>query len=351
MSCVAPGCKSGNGTKNIFPPGVGKHRFPKNPDLRQKWANAIPRKNWQPSKHSRICSLHFDDSDYVTDHQDSNAHRKRNHKLKVRRLKVDAVPHYFPGCPSYLSKKRALIRSETATATFRQNQIANSIELQSKNFLVSDDVIDFKSLLSNLPAEFPSSWNAIILKPEEKVIIEGVDFNEEGKPTFRFSLTIKSSLQFVMFANGCIVNSNCVKQITKIDKIERHSDVLNILAFLNSFSCQMPALIDIVEDCVQKLTSMLQQSVEQEDLLNQKLEFLVDQLSLAIVPLPSRKYSTKTLWKTLTWMKTSPALYKLLLADGLLTLPSLSRLQRLGSAFHLETGTEKKFSFTDYVYM
>jgi hypothetical protein len=96
MSCVVPGCTSGYGTNNKFPPGVGKHRFPKKPELRKIWINAIPRKDWQPTESSRVCSLHFDDLDFFIERQDSNVHRKTG-ELKVRRLKTDAVPRKFPG--------------------------------------------------------------------------------------------------------------------------------------------------------------------------------------------------------------------------------------------------------------
>ena len=57
MSCCAPGCKTGYGTKGTYPPGVGGHHIPKKPDIRQKWMEAIPRANWKPTKHTRICSL------------------------------------------------------------------------------------------------------------------------------------------------------------------------------------------------------------------------------------------------------------------------------------------------------
>lgn len=339
MSCVAPNCKSGYGTKNVYPPGVGKHRFPTDPVLRKQWIAAIPRSSWEPSDHSRICSLHFDPSDYTKEHHDSNKHRKKNTALKKKRLKSDAVPRYFPGCPSYLSTKPPIRRSETATSAFRQNRIAKLTEQQSKNFLDADKVIDFKSLLSSLPEEFPSSWNAIILKKEDKLIIEDVDFDEDGKPVFRYSIAISSTLEFALFSNDCSVSPDRVKHILKSEKIERHSDVLNILAFLNCYSVQTPTLSDTVKDCTSKLSKVLKQTVEPEDSLTQKLEFIVEQLSLAVSPVQSRKYSSKLLWKCLSWQKTSPALYKLILSEGQLSLPSVSRLHRLGSAYHLETGS------------
>ena len=57
-------------------------------------------------KHSRICSLHFRDSDFVDEHCDSNTTRRKNlssSQLKHRHLQKDAVPTIFPNLPCYLS--------------------------------------------------------------------------------------------------------------------------------------------------------------------------------------------------------------------------------------------------------
>ncbi len=48
------------------------------------------------------------DLDFVKDRQDINVHRKTV-ELKVRRLKMDAVPWKFPGCPVDLSRKDQLV--------------------------------------------------------------------------------------------------------------------------------------------------------------------------------------------------------------------------------------------------
>ena len=337
MSCVVPGCKSGYGTKNVFPPGVTKHRFPKDLELRKRWRDAIPRADWEPTDHSRICSLHFDDSDYNSQHQDSNKHRKNDPDLKVRRLKEDAIPRYFPGCPSYLSSKPPQQRSEAATSSNRFSKISQQLEAKSQSFLDSDVVTDFASLMKNLPTEFPSSWGAITLKRDDELVIEEVAFSEDGKPHFRYSLKVDASLSFRMTSNDITVSPSKIRHINSSGLIERHSDVSNILAFLNSSSDKNPKCDDAIEDCITKL-SKVSASAHADDPLRRKLDFVIEQLSLIATPKTSRRYSAKLQWKSLTWMKTGPALYKQLLSDGLMTLPSLTRLQRLSSAYRLETG-------------
>ncbi len=89
-SCVAFGChnrvKAGS--------GISFHRFPhKNPELLQKWLNAIKRKDWLPKAHSYICSVHFQPSCFV-DHQGQGRCR----------LKEDAVPTIFAAFPNYYQR-------------------------------------------------------------------------------------------------------------------------------------------------------------------------------------------------------------------------------------------------------
>jgi len=64
-SLLVSGCKSGYGSSKL-PPGVTRHVFPKNPDMRQKWIKAIPQKDLQPTPHSVICSIHFCETDFKT---------------------------------------------------------------------------------------------------------------------------------------------------------------------------------------------------------------------------------------------------------------------------------------------
>jgi len=338
MSCIVPGCKSGYGTENKIAAGVVLHRFPKDSDQRRKWCLAIPRANWQPSEYSRICSIHFDPSDYHSEHQDSNKYRKNGPDLIKKRLKPEAVPRFFPGCPSYLSSQKPPERSEASTSESRRQCVAIQVEKKGQDFLKADNVRDFQTLMEKFPFEFPCSWNIVTLKMPDKFVIDGAEFNEDGRPSFKYSLTIHANLDFSLFTSNSSIPASKVKHITETYRIQRFSDVENILAFLNSYSCQEPDAKDVIEECVNRLSRLAKKTVVKDESLSQKLEFISEQLSLALMPANSRRYSTKLLWHCLTWMKTGPAVYKVLLSDGFLTLPSLSRLHRLSSAFSLETG-------------
>ena len=85
MACVVPQCKSGHGNKSLVPPGVRMHRFPKPQEQFEAWVKAIPRSDWHPKKHSRVCSLHFEESDYETEHETATL----DEHIKVKNLQFN----------------------------------------------------------------------------------------------------------------------------------------------------------------------------------------------------------------------------------------------------------------------
>ncbi|XP_051803372.1 uncharacterized protein LOC127533698 [Acanthochromis polyacanthus] len=55
IACCAVGCTNRQGCKQ----NLSFYRIPLDKDRRRRWIATINRKNWQPSKYSRICSEHF----------------------------------------------------------------------------------------------------------------------------------------------------------------------------------------------------------------------------------------------------------------------------------------------------
>ena len=97
VSCVAYGCTNrhkGAGSSLAF------HKFPQDIEKRRKWIHALRRDNFEPTSSSRLCSEHFQPSDY------------ENYGMR-RRLKIDAVPSIFLAFPEHLQtikvKKRRIL--------------------------------------------------------------------------------------------------------------------------------------------------------------------------------------------------------------------------------------------------
>ena len=74
------------------------HVFPSDPDLRNAWIRNVGRPNdWEPTPNSTICSLHFEENNYLVKSQDKNESRKRKNdgQLQRKTLRPDAVPTLF----------------------------------------------------------------------------------------------------------------------------------------------------------------------------------------------------------------------------------------------------------------
>ena len=155
---------------------------------------------------------------------------------------------------------------------------------------------------------------------------------------FKFNLSIQNDLQFSMFSHGVSIPLSKVSYITPNGRIERYSDISNLMAFLKNYSEMPPESLDLIDHCVKLLRKLIQESPDTDETLVKKVSFILEQLTLAKQNPNSRRYSTSFLWSAIIWMKTSPALYKLISDDGFLTLPSQSYLKQLSSSFSLESG-------------
>ena len=129
--------------------------------------------------------------------------------------------------------------------------------------------------------------------------------------------------------------SSNVKHICKLEKIERFSDVSNILAYLRSNLSPEDNQTHQLKMCISKLSKIIEAENQESDNCK-KLLFLRDQL--ALINKAPKRYSSSFIWQALTWFKTSPSLYPLLQNDGLLALPSIGYLKQISSSFSLETG-------------
>ena len=318
---------------------MSRHVFPKDPGRKEQWIKAIPRKDWSPGKYAVVCSLHFEETDFKSGREDTNKRRKLEN-LQIRCLKHDAVPRIFPNLPSYLTSHRPKERPSSSTSASRFQVMELKMNEEAENFLDADRISTFEDLKTLKAASFPSSWNVISHEGSDRIIFDEILLNEDGRPTFKFSLTVQLNLQVVMFTRNISVPIKRILHICKSGKIERLSDVTNILAFLNSFADSPQPVEDTLHNYTSRLEEILESS-EISETLSLKLLFLMEQLKLLKGSPQSNRYSTSFLWTALTWQKTSPALYKLMREDGLLTLPCPSYLKQISSSFCLESGLSK----------
>lgn len=118
-------------------------------------------------------------------------------------------------------------------------------------------------------------------------------------------------------------------------KLERASEVLTAVVFLNNLSTASLPPKDTVEFACTILESMLP-DLEEES--HKKLTFLMEQLQLVLKGPKQRRYSSFILTTAMMWQMTSPALYNQILSETVLTLPSVRYLKRLSSALAVSAG-------------
>ncbi|XP_035210868.1 uncharacterized protein LOC118185167 [Stegodyphus dumicola] len=109
--CCVPLCKGNYPTG----PKLSVFSFPKNEDLKIEWLSAIQRKDFSPKKSSKVCELHFKESDFKVEASafDSKNGILISAPLQVRRLKENTVPSIFKDYPSvYSSKSSTIVRED-----------------------------------------------------------------------------------------------------------------------------------------------------------------------------------------------------------------------------------------------
>ena len=153
--CAAINCRSGysGDSKN---PNVTFHSFPlNNEELSKIWLKNIARKDFTPTKYSRLCSLYFKAEDFKesSDQTQSCKNRRKNVKLLNRRLKKGAIPTIFKNLPSYYVSEDVPLRSGMALPTLRNEKAAKLLEEQTEKSLETDELKSFDSLVSCLTEE------------------------------------------------------------------------------------------------------------------------------------------------------------------------------------------------------
>ena len=126
------------------------HSFPLNDEqLLQAWMKRIARKDFNPTKYSRLCSLHFKADDFIShsiDQQTRCKQKRPNSLLTKKRLKSDAVPSIFKNISEYYTYKDAPSRSGLLLSSSRLEKEAAELDFQRESFLNGDKITNLDEL-------------------------------------------------------------------------------------------------------------------------------------------------------------------------------------------------------------
>ena len=119
--CVAFNCNN----RSVRKPGVSFFSFPKENDLRRKWIVKVKRQDWSPTKYSKLCSDHFDNSCFISD----KAMISIGWKPGRKRLKADAVPTLFKYKENIEAVKKCALKPRGAAAKRQRLEVKRYISL------------------------------------------------------------------------------------------------------------------------------------------------------------------------------------------------------------------------------
>lgn len=129
----------------------------------------------------------------------------------------------------------------------------------------------------------------------------------------------QSSMAVFLWREGTPVPVRDIAHIVGINLVSTCAQVLNILSFLkNSLDSQTNNKLD---HCISLIESALEDQ-EEGSKISVKLHFIAEQICLLRTGTHQRRYSLKFLASCVLWENTSPNLYRQLVEEDLMTLPS-----------------------------
>ncbi|XP_075739881.1 uncharacterized protein LOC142785325 [Rhipicephalus microplus] len=351
--CCVPGCRGnydGEKTVRVF-------TFPADADRRRRWLKAIPRADFEPGKRSVVCERHFRESDILTSSKyvDSKTGKVVEAKLKIARLRSDAVPSVFPNCPAYLSAPAATSREAPAEKRMRleaaslREAIANSLETHEEEE-TKHKFDTFQALLECLPQMKLSNFWSVISRP---ACIHFLNLALEDAPRVLLSITVLEDLTVKVHCQDV--------QLTTIDGIgaipHEVNDIRCLTRLLDSveslhgeLSCKHE---DKIEGLLKLAFSLLEDASNCEladvERLN-AIRFLKEQVSLLLVRHSKQsRYSPEFLVLSSILFTISPHAYRFLRSTGNVRLPHPSTIRRVCNSYNVSPEAEQQgASFLSY---
>lgn len=295
-----------------------------------------------------MCSLHFLESDFETTTQDTNSTRRKRRiaaaidtntsQVKKARLKDDAVPSQWPGAPAYLSVKIPPNRAQSrATAEARRKLQVEREDAKYEAFLSRERVHCLDDVLAKLD-EITLPDGVAVVQRTNCVIFLYIEEKGFGKINIMFHLTIFKDCSFRMEVQNTVCPNSVSSSVTDDNHIKYLWEISNILAILKNcgekFFEEGDSALRIIKDFQRKIDQL----AYEDSSLKRKIDFLIEQLLLAVVPKSQRKYSSDLLACAAMWRNTSPTLYNQILGEGHLTLPCVSWLKKLTSSLTMSFG-------------
>ena len=252
-------------------------------------------------------------------------------------LKKTAIPSQFPNCPFYLSKVIPSERSDSVQAEKRFKRAEQNLEAKNNAFLTHQVFSSFSELKSRIEEIIlPSGITPII--SEDVIQFVALRFNSEKVPFIVFSLSIDQDLKCNMSVNGSKFPSDAVTRSlgVKNETVTDLTAIGNVLAHLKHKAECITFDEDLVTHHLDQLEAIFSAS-EDENFIT-KMYFLIEQCRMSLKRKRSRRFSSQLMALAVIWQKISPQLYRHMLHEDLLCLPSERHIKRISTALTVSSG-------------
>ena len=318
-TCVVKKCRSGYRSEkkknvNLEPPKL--YRFPKKKERYELWKTKVGQLG-NVNEKSCICEKHFTDDDFKP-----NVDNK-----KRRRLTREAFPSKFGtqtnATLSTPQRKRKTILASSSEKRLKVTMKLNRAKLLRKKFrrmkkLAKRRFDDQQELLEKESKYIPSGVSRH--QDDENGVITYYAMSFEKDPHVKYSVKIASDLSVKVFLRSLDVT----EKYSKASGMNSWIYLVKLFASLEvRYNSATPA------DEVSIIVNMIERASFGD---TKQAIFLQEQLSLIQTPPTGRRYSASLLTVACMLERTSPACYRQLLREGILTLPSVKHLRRLTSA-------------------
>lgn len=308
------------------------HKFPvAHEDICNKWKQVLS--SFMDISHINnfgkigICKLHFKESDYESDILPNGDIRQR------LRLKSCAVPTIFTVAPSYMQKNIEGRATVMAAPSLRLDSLRKKALEQEKQMLKDlcvDNLDELKAKLKDY--RISTGFEQVMHKindGESLLCFQNVQLVDK-RPIVQTCLVIDTRMNFQAYILSETVKDTLFKDIVvkvrknKMAMITRVDEVVNILSRLNDLKSNEVSELEKLETCLAQVLDSAQLNGEIESLVR----MFQEQLKITKCAPKMRRYPVKLLMKCATWVRMGPKLYRELVSNSGLTLPTYGYIKR-----------------------
>jgi hypothetical protein len=272
----------------------------------------------------QVCELHFLDSDIEreTSAYDEKTGKKITVNLSRTRVKRDAVPKLFPGCPTYLSSHKNSREEPESKLLRRENeQLHEAIKESIKSKEEEDSKFRFSTYSEFLNClnreDISSAW--IVVKKDLYTMFLIIDV--DGVPNIRCSVKVDNYLNVSAFLGDTEVKTFDDTKFPFMINDMRH--LHKILEHLTSVDSDKHLL---TKNSIVNIIEKLQLESDENSLF---WNFFLEQMKLLNCSPKQRRYSSYTMVFFTLLYSISPHAYNFLRHSGYVTVPHPSTIRNL----------------------